>query len=193
MKKILLVLLLSLFTFTFSSCKKYTEEVIYTRRNIAGGPSYIVSGSKFEDITLVSGVIVILDIHNDLPVARIDDYGFMNAVSLESVKIPDTVWNIGTRAFYNSFLKQCIIPEDSSLNTIDSEAFAYTFVEKIYLPNELYEIGNNAFAFTRLEEVFIPKSVKRMGEDVFLGVRGLTIHIEEGTDMSRWHEDWNSD
>src|SRR5690554_2278851 len=167
MKRIVIILLISIFTITLVSCKSDPEEIIYTRGHIDGGTSYIVSGTKHKDITLNSEIIIIPETYKDVNVARIEDEGFMNAVYLESLTIPKTVWNIGNRAFYNSFLKQFKIPKNSSLTSISANAFSYTYIEEIYLPDELYEIDNEAFSYTRLEEVFIPKSVERMGKDVF--------------------------
>lgn len=81
---------------------------------------------------------------------------------------------IGERAFYQcGALKSVVIP--SGVQTIGKEAFLYSGVTSVIIPDTVLEIQNSAFNSARsLERINIPDSVKSMQADVFSYCSRLT-------------------
>lgn len=75
---------------------------------------------------------------------------FANCEDLESVKLPVSLEFIGERAFYNSGLKEIIIPF-GNLKEIAEDAFAGCSLKSISLPGSITTIGQHAFADSDLE------------------------------------------
>ncbi len=120
-------------------------------------------------------------------------YGPFNRSLLKKIYIPDTVTNIGYRAFDGcDGLEEIIIPESvemiderafygcdnlkkivipKSVKHIGKEAFAYcNSLEEIVIENGIEYIGYNAFAYCdKLKNVTVPKSVIKTGGRIFDG------------------------
>ena len=84
-----------------------------------------------------------------------------------NITFGDSLESIGEYAFYNSALKQVVIP--SKVGTIASYSFANSDgVERIQLPNELRSIGYNAFySCDNLKTVNLPDSLTELGSGAF--------------------------
>ncbi len=91
---------------------------------------------------------------------------FYDHDQLASVTIPDTVFEIGYRAFDGTALTKVDIP--GSVKTIADSAFAgCESLTSVTLGDGVTEIGEGAFAYTGLTTVNIPSSVQVIGDDAF--------------------------
>jgi hypothetical protein len=148
--------------------------------------------------------VIIPSMHNRLPVTAIAGSYTSNSF-VEKVTIPANVIIIGQQAFYRfDNLVEVIFAEDSSLETLERQAFGYcgnllsftvpesvknigdmAFVfcqsmeELIFAGNNLETIGVGAFAMCEsMENIAIPASVKRIGVKAFLtNTAGKTVTI----------------
>ena len=90
--------------------------------------------------------------------------------SFESIKIPNSVTQIGADAFNGCYLLTSII-----------------------IPDSVTEIGDRAFVdCTSLTSVTIPDSVTEIGADAFRNCSSLTIYCEATSQPSGWFDDWNN-
>ncbi len=91
----------------------------------------------------------------------------------ETIEVPAGVVTIGERAFFQSTVKEIILPE--GITTIDFDAFKEcNFLEKINLPTTLIKIGNEAFAFCfQLKEIIVPENVTEIPYECFLYCESL--------------------
>ncbi|MBR6589147.1 MAG: leucine-rich repeat protein [Bacteroidaceae bacterium] len=80
--------------------------------------------------------------------------------------IPNTVTNIGDRAFYSINLRSGIVLPNGITN-IGERAFRYCDLDNIIIPNSLKSIGKNAFRGNNFKKVTIPNSVAYIGEYAF--------------------------
>ena len=107
-----------------------------------------------------------------------EDAFFNDCVSLESVKIPDSVTEIGKNAFgYCIALPSVIIP--NSVTKIGEYAFSKCkSLSSIKIPDSVTEIGRNAFAECKsLSSVESPNSVTKIDYDVFAECKSLSSVI----------------
>lgn len=128
----------------------------------------------------------------------IDNYMFNECSQLTDFEIPGSVKKIGYAAFYNTALKEAVIP--ASVTEIDDWAFGECQnLEKAVLPDGLKSIGEAAFyecpeltdsnipdsvttlggyAFSccpKLKDMTIPDTIDNFGECVFEDTPGVTI------------------
>lgn len=88
---------------------------------------------------------------------------------------------IGTNAFYRcAAMETLVLPQNPVL--IEGQAFAYTAVQTLSVPQGFAEIGEQAFSnMEELESVKIAGSVHKIRERAFSGCRNLTeLVLEEG-------------
>lgn len=107
-------------------------------------------------------------------IKRIPDGMFSGMKTLESLTLPDSVTEIGEKAFYKSSFKSIKLP--SKLIVIEDYAFSYANVrfEGDALPNGTRMIGDYAFDHcTGFEEIYIPDSVVDIAEYAFYGCSNL--------------------
>ncbi len=136
--------------------------------------------------------IVIPPYYNGMKVTVIGDRAFADHPEITSIVIPDTVYKIGTRAFYNTGITEIRIPE--SVTSIGTQIFyKANQLKTIYYNSSYYDasnpILNNAnykVVFektvpnyvcrncTALKEVVIGDGVTSIGGDAFYGCSGLT-------------------
>lgn len=111
--------------------------------------------------------------YNGLPVTSILSNGFLNAISIRRVSIPESVRFIAGLAFPNAIsIKRISIP--GSVRFIGSSAFHHCWeLEAIELSEGIETIGSNVFAFTALKSVKLPKSLKKLGGGAFQFCREL--------------------
>ena len=97
----------------------------------------------------------------------IDNYMFYECSQLTDFEIPGSVKKIGYAAFYNTALKEAVIP--ASVTEIDDWAFGECQnLEKAVLPDGLKSIGGAAFyECPELTDSNIPDSVTTLGDFAF--------------------------
>lgn len=90
-------------------------------------------------------------------------------VKLETVQLPSTLTYIDYSAFEDiSTLKTVVWEKVSDYATIANDAFAYTSIEELEIPEGVKEIGDNAFANNdALVKVVLPDSIEKMSDGVF--------------------------
>ncbi len=107
-------------------------------------------------------------------------YGAFLRSSLVSIRIPASVKVIDGYAFSaetasNSHLTEVIFAPNSQLTSIGRDAFAYSLLTSVNLPDNVASIGRMAFGNTSsLETVVLPAALKTLGEMVFYSDKGLT-------------------
>ena len=130
-------------------------------------------------------------------ITKIKEHTFKNNIRLSSVKIPDSVEEIGQGAFEGcKNLASIVIPDSvteirsgtfidceslvsieipNSVTKIDSSAFkGCTSLASIKIPNSVTKIGSNAFeGCTSLASIKIPDSVTEIGNSAFKGCARL--------------------
>ena len=119
-------------------------------------------------------------------VTVVGDYAFFRNGTVVSVKLPDTVKEIGRSAFSCS-VETVDIPE--SIETIGERAFAYCAkLSAVTLPDGLKAIGNAAFLYSGLTEAVIPDSVESIGSSAFEGCQDLSsLKLPQGlTEIQPW-------
>lgn len=105
-------------------------------------------------------------------VTSIGDDAFRSCIELTSITVPENVTSIGRYAFDG-----CV-----SLPVIDDLRYADTYlVEAVDKSKSTYNIkegtrtiGREAFNYSSLQSIIIPNSVKSIGEEAFYGCSGLT-------------------
>ena len=138
--------------------------------------------------------IVIPSTFRDLPVTRIEASGFVHFTDLTSIVLPNTITQIGNRAFRGcTNLKSINIPY--GVTSIGIAAFdRCTSLTSLVLPGSLRTIANVAFSgCTNLVRIVIPESVVRIGGRAFLNCPNLTIYAEAESQPSGWDSQWNPD
>ena len=129
------------------------------------------------------------------PVAGIDADAFAEHYELVSVSIPETVTQIGSRAFADCGLDAVRLPDGlteladevfcdcrslravmlpNAVTRIGARAFRNAGITQITLPETLTEIGDETFLCTGITEITVPDSVKTLGEGVFSDCFALT-------------------
>ena len=104
-----------------------------------------------------------------------DNFGF-----LHSVKLPETITEIGYRAFYNSYIEDLIIP--TSIKTIGDDAFYNTRITEAMLPNDMTSVGSAVFENCYfLTKANFPASLTTMPSRLFHHCERLTdLTIHDG-------------
>lgn len=117
-------------------------------------------------------------------VTRIESSAFSECESLITVKLPETVCEIGQWAFSGcSDMKNINFP--SSLKTVGRAAFSScSSLSSAVLPSGTETIGDNAFSGCKgLTKFTLPRGVKSFGDSVFSGCTSLaTLNVENGNE-----------
>ncbi|MBQ2661834.1 MAG: leucine-rich repeat protein [Clostridia bacterium] len=113
------------------------------------------------------GYIEIPSMMLEYPVVKIADEAFSGVSSITGALIPDSVNEIGNRAFYN-----CTALEDITLSngvkTIGAYAFAYSGINSVTLTDSVVSVGERAFAnCPNMTNAVISSSVKTINGNVF--------------------------
>ena len=115
-------------------------------------------------------------------VSEICDYGFSYNSCLTTVKIPESVKNIGEGAFFEArALESISIPE--SITELRAGIFAWcSSLTDVSLPDSLIRIDDDAFVFcVRLESINIPDSVEYIGRAAFAACLKLSsVKLPDG-------------
>ena len=112
-------------------------------------------------------VVMIPAMIDDLPVSKIDDECFANHSEILKVVMPDTMRNIGYKAFYGcSALREVNFPD--GLYEIKGWSFAHTAIPEAKLPVSLKKLGYGTFyGCNKLTEVILSPAVVKLDENTF--------------------------
>ena len=142
--------------------------------------TYVVSGGRAKYLEK----IVIPETYNGGAVVGIAPQAF-DSFSLKEIVIPNSVTDIGWRAFYDcSNLTNITIPD--SVTSIGKSAFSgCEALTSVTIPDSVTSIGGFAFSGCEgLTSVTIPNSVTTIGTDAFASCRSLSdVYI---TDIVAW-------
>ncbi len=106
-------------------------------------------------------------------VIRIGKESFAQSKELKSVKLPDSILEIGASAFSLSSLSDINLP--ASINKIENGAFYSTEIQSIEWPEACKEILKGVFSNCKnLYEVIIPSSVELIENNAFYQCSLLT-------------------
>ena len=110
----------------------------------------------------------------------IDDYAFQGT-NLTEITIPDSVTSLGEGVF-SSCYNLVTASLGDGITSIPSHLFNSTALESISLSDKITFIGSNAFAYTNLTEITIPDSVTSIDTSTFTTCANLTsVIIGNGT------------
>lgn len=100
-------------------------------------------------------------------------FGCFSSTKLTEIVLPETVKEIGERAFYsNPLLTRVSLPK--GITTIPVYAFYNCPITSLdLLPEGIKEIGDNAFKRCQIEEAIIPEGVEKLGVNAFGGCAKL--------------------
>lgn len=99
-------------------------------------------------------------------VTRIRDNAFFECKSLRTIYIPNSVTDIGIDAFGYSGIEKIRLPDN--LKEIRERTFRNCYyLRDITLPNSLVKIGDYAFSSCGLNSIIIPNSVTQIGTRAF--------------------------
>jgi hypothetical protein len=121
-----------------------------------------------------TGAVIIPTNFEGLTVTTIGEGAFYECAFLDSVTIPDSITDIGERAFRFSGLTSVTVP--GSVTSIEPGTFSdCTSLTNATLDSGVTNIGNNAFqGCFGLVQVTIPDSVTSIGDVAFAGCIALT-------------------
>ncbi|MDA7515943.1 leucine-rich repeat protein, partial [Akkermansiaceae bacterium] len=153
----------------------------------------------------VTGVLILPDTIDGLPLARIGPNAFKDCTNLKSVVVPETVTEFGAGAFYGcNQLVSVNVPEvvtaigerafyscnrlssitiPDGIETIESQTFYNcSALRELSLPDSITTIGENAFGECRaLQQVLLPENLTTLGQSAFQSCSSLkTITIPIG-------------
>lgn len=99
---------------------------------------------------------------------QIDEGAFRYLMNIEKVTLPDSLTIIPEYCFYNSMVKEVILPK--KLESIGEYAFFNCYnMAKIEFSDSVVEISNNAFEGCKLENIILPNQLKKIGDYAFAG------------------------
>ena len=152
-------------------CRGETRDAEYAANKIRHPDFEYVIGEARVTLTgfhrRAAGKISIPDKILDMPVTRIDN-NFLNNADIEEIILPESIEEIGERAFYNCRkLRRVVLP--GSLRTIGDSAFSNcVLLTEINLPKSIVSIGENVFSgCEELEEVSLPDGLRQIPEGTF--------------------------
>ena len=104
---------------------------------------------------------------------------FMFADSLVSeVIIPESVKIIYRYAFANTaLLSKVTFVGDSNLNSIHQNAFSFSKLKELSLPNKVSHIGNQAFSYSKIKSINIPTALSIIEKELFISSDIEEIYI----------------
>lgn len=142
--------------------------------------------SKLKDVTLpyINRPATKVTSPSDGGLTTIEDYAFLNCISLPSIKLPNDVTSIGKDAFSGcSSITEITL--SSNLTTIGDGAFSSCEnLNKISLPGKLSEIGSEAFRdCKRVNSIEMPNTLTYIGSGAFYGCVLTSLYI---SDMEKW-------
>ena len=154
----------------FSGCKNL-EKIVIPDTVISIGYRAFQGCTNLKNITIPDSV------------TSIGHHAFQGCTNLTSIKIPPKVAIIEDSTFLDCVnLENVIFEDNSSLTTIEAEAFANTALRSIILPSGLTYIGSGAFHITPITSIIIPMNVSFIGIGAFYECPNLESVSFEGDD-----------
>ncbi|WP_319755536.1 leucine-rich repeat protein [uncultured Sphaerochaeta sp.] len=129
---------------------------------------------------------------NNYKVQAIAPNAFKDNTSIVEIFLPSGVSSIGSSAFQGCLnLERIWLPD--TLERIEEYALsACTSLKSIHLPSNLEFIGTQAFSYTSLEFIYIPDGVEQMGGNVFWNSPNTLIaYCQPLERKSGWSVNWN--
>ncbi len=162
---------LSCIAVAFCAYASFTENIdgIEWHYKVSNGEACIENKPLFAAIPRsVSGKIRIPSELGGYPVTVIGDSAFFERRQISGVTFPDSIVNIGFRAFERcESLQEAVIPD--GVKEIGESAFRFcTSLKRVVIPNSVTNIGKTAFhKCESLQEIVIPDGVKEIGKSAF--------------------------
>lgn len=97
----------------------------------------------------------------------IGDRAFYECHSLKAINLPDSLKQIGSRAFDGTSIIKIEIPK--SITNWGRYVFANTKLEEAVLPDDMTVVPQGLFYYSTLEKVNIPKNLKQIKKEAFMG------------------------
>ena len=159
------------------------------------GFEYLIEG-ELVTVTGYTGSATELEIPAEiegLPVTKIGDYAFLGKTAITSIKIPDSVSEIGVGAFYMC-TKLAEIDLGQGVETIGDDAFnSCKSLLSLTLPDSARSIGNWAFKYCEgLKTVDLGNGLETIGNEAFYDCMALTeITVPDSvTSIGNWAFDF---
>lgn len=121
---------------------------------------------------------------------KIDDEAFSGCTQLSSVRLPETITEIGNAVFVDCPITSIEIP--SSVTTIGRQAFIGTSLETLSIPNSVTSVGISAFNATNLKSITIPSTLTNIGHSAFLNYGLEQLVVESGNPVYDSRNDCNA-
>ncbi len=103
----------------------------------------------------------------------------LNGTKIEECILPESITNIGYKAFYCCYkLTEISIPE--SVETIEGEAFYSSRLKSVKFSEGLENIGYNAFCGCPIKELTFPSTLKIIGGDAFRSCSLVNVNFADG-------------
>ena len=142
-----------------------TQKVDDPTNNDDGGFNVTVESNHFAD---GNGIITFSG-----DVTKVGNSAFANKSYLLSVILPNSVTEIGDKAFHYCSINSLKIP--NGVTSIGTEALnSCGNLTSITIPDGLTAIAEQCFAHSGLTSIFIPENVTSIGKCAFLDCKGLT-------------------
>ena len=132
-----------------------TVSMLKMDKTNAGDSSGFVEGGKLSQNGVVFKSVKIPD-----TVTEIGADSF-NGSELESIKLPSKLTTIGPYSFYNNQLKEVEIPD--TVTVVGYRAFWDNEIEELKLSKNLTKIETFAFADNKIKEIEVPEGVTTIG------------------------------
>lgn len=118
-------------------------------------------------------------------ITDIGDHAFASCEKIQTIKIPDSVTEIETGTFGHCYLLNSVkLP--INLTTIGDAAFSYcSALTSIKLPEGLTTVGDGSFCAAGLTNITVPKSLKKVGQTAFWSIPAIDTVTYTGT-LDQW-------
>lgn len=127
----------------------------------------------FDGTTLVANIGPASDIVIPYGVTNIAEYAFSGRMAPQTVTVPETVTQLGYRAFSGCSAHTIHLPD--TLTSIGNYAFTSSNITSLSIPESVTSIGSNAFSFCDfLTEIDLPDSITSLGSNTFEYCDALT-------------------
>ena len=117
--------------------------------------------------TKAEGLIEIPESVDGVEITKIGDYAFSRCTKITSVKLPETIKELGYGSFQDcSKLAEINLPE--GLTSISADVFnGCNSLSAVSIPSTVTSIGMYAFAFTKITDVVLSEKCKTVGLGAF--------------------------
>lgn len=178
--------------YAFYECESLTEVVFPKALKSVGDYAYIACGAlKYVNASgcnAVFGEYVFSGCNSlesaDLPIdmAVLPVGTFAGCKALKDIELPSSIKTIEAYAFKNTVFSG-ILTLNIGLEYIDSNAFSYCELKRLYIPETVTGLGSEAFRDSRIDRIYITHDIKSIGNLAFWHTDGL-IYCWSGSDMA---------